>query len=117
MSHSADSDTVHKVTEQVLATLDALHDRLAAARPDGEDDLSASGASPVARQALHDTHADLLTLTAYLRAALGDLDDCDPSRASVAPEQDELDALAEEVDSLQARVDTLIDAIRNRQSP
>jgi hypothetical protein len=116
MSHSADSGTAHDVTEQVLATLDALRDRLTAARTRDDDDASReASAAPI--QVLRDTHTDLLTLTTYLRAALDELGAREGSDASVAMEQDELDALAEEVDSLQSRVDALIDEIRERRSP
>jgi len=115
MSHSADSGTAQDVTEQVLATLDALRDRLTAARTRDDDASREASAAPI--QVLRDTHTDLLTLTTYLRAALDELGAREGSDASVAMEQDELDALTEEVDSLQTRVDALIDEIRERRSP
>lgn len=112
---ASDIASVRDVTGQVLETLGTLRQRLMAAQvPD--DAQKAQERLPVTYDALRNTHADLLNLAAYLRAALDDLDALERNDEPGTMDRSELGALAEEMDVLDARIEELMDELRDRRS-
>lgn len=114
MSNSAHIGATRDVTEQVLDTLDTLRQRLAAARmPD--DASAAHDRLPLTLDTLRDTHADLLDLAAFLRAALDDLNALEAPDATPM-DQEAIDDISGEIDDLGDRIDHLMDELRDRRS-